>query len=152
MALTTPIWAEDIRKALQGAYDRAEQCARYKFLDGVLSNRAPGFQLFGPDGLNRDLTLERDRLQLLFSRATRIRFKTKVLKISTTPTGAEADVSQSLVVEQVDPHTRGLFTIVLSTRAIDEWKKLPSGWKLISSSVHNQSSSRSGRILETRPK
>lgn len=152
LVLTRPLWAEDIRGALEGAYGRAEQCARYKFLDGMLSNRAPGFQLFGPDGLNRDLTLERERFQLLFSRATQIRFKTQILKIAATPAGAEADVSQSLVVEQVDPQTRSLFTVVFATRAIDEWRKFPSGWKLVSSSVHNQTSTQGGRILEHRAK
>jgi len=148
--VTAPVWAEDIRAALESAYGRAEQCARYKFLDGMLSNRAPGFQLFGPDGLNRDLTLERERFQLLFSRATQIRFKTKILKVAATSAGAEADVSQTLIVEQVDGQTRNLFTLVLSTRAIDEWRRLPTGWRLISSSVHNQTSSRAGRIVEAR--
>lgn len=150
LALSAPLWAEDLRSALERAYGRAEQCARYKFLDGMLANRAPGFQLFGPDGLNRDLTLERDRFQLLFSRATQIRFKTQILQIAATPDGAEADVSQSLIVEQIDEKTRNLFTIVLSTRAIDAWEKLPTGWKLISSSVHNQTSSQAGRIVEPR--
>lgn len=148
LLLVVPIQSEGIRAGLEKAYARAERCARYKFLDGVLGNRAPGFQLFGPDGLNRDLTLERERFQFLFSRATRVRFKTQIMRVSSTPEGAQADVSQSLVVEQIDPQSRSLFTIVLSTRAIDAWKRTPNGWKLTSSSVKNQTSTRAGKLVE----
>ena len=142
---------DQIRANLNSAYARVERCARYKFLDGMLGNRAAGFQLFGPDGLNRDLTLERERFQLLLSRATRVRFKTKILKIMPTAKGAHAEVNQSLVVEQIDMKTKMLFCIVLSTRAIDSWEVTPVGWKLTATSVLNQTSARSGPLRDNSP-
>ena len=142
---------DEIRAHLQAAYARSEHCARYKFLDGMLANRAAGFELFGPDGLGRDLSLERERFQFLLSRATRVRFKTRILKIVPTACGAQAEVNQSLVVEQVEPRTRSLYCQVFSTREIDTWEVTPSGWKLISSTVLNQESSRTGPLKVEKP-
>jgi hypothetical protein len=135
---------DSLRAGLEAAYQRVERCARYKFLDGMLAHRGAGFQLFGPDGLNRDLTLERERFQLLLSRATRVRFKTQILKIKPTSQGGHAEVNQSLVVEQVERESNRLFCLVISTRAIDSWQLTPIGWKLTATSVLNQTTSRTG--------
>lgn len=140
--------APNLRKDLEKAYAHSELCARLKFVDGMLGNRAAGFQLFGPDGLNRDLSLERDRFQLLFSRATRVRFRSEILKIVQTRDGAHVDVSQSLVVEQVDADSRERYTIVFKSRCIDSWRYTPGGLQLMVSSVQNQTSSRGGPLRE----
>ncbi|MFN8614268.1 MAG: hypothetical protein U0931_42445 [Vulcanimicrobiota bacterium] len=148
LLLCAVAWGRDLRQDLENAYREAELCARLKFVDGMLGHRAAGFQLFGPDGLSRDLTLERDRFQVLFSRATRVRFRVQLLKIVPTKGGAHVDANESLVVEQVEPQTRELYTIVLNSRVIDTWEYRAGEIRLVASSVQNQTSQRAGPLRE----
>ncbi len=138
LLLFWPAAAEDVQASLSQAYSRAERAARFKFVEGLLSSRAAGFQLFGPDGSRRDLTLERERFDSLFSNALGVRLHTKIVRVVVIRGGAQAEVDQNLQVEQVERASKRRFTVVLRTRAIDQWVRGPLGWKLLATRVLSQ--------------
>lgn len=133
--------AEPVATSLGRVYTRSSRAARLKYLDGLLAHRAPGFQLFGPSGLSQDLTLEKERFQFLFGRATRVRLHTSVLQVEEKPSETLAVVHQTFTVEQVDDRSRRAYTVVLETDAVDSWRRSRGAWRLHTTYVKKQTSS-----------
>lgn len=146
LCLATARAQPDLRAELNKAYNKATVCARLKYLDGMLSHRAPGFLLFDPEGARCDLGTERDRFRILFASATKVRLQTKVLKIQPIAEGAHVDVSQTLTVEQIEEDSRLPFTLVYQTRCIDTWRRTGNALRLTQTSVQNQAIVRGGPL------
>lgn len=146
--VTAFAWADGVKVELELAYARAERAARFKYVEGLLSNRAAGFQLYGPEGDRRDLTLERQRFESLFSNALRVRFRTRLVRVAAIKNGAQAEVDQALQLEQVDAASGRRYTVILNTRAIDHWRRTPLGWKLAATRVLRQTLSTSGALAK----
>ena len=129
LAIASPCWAQDPRPAIQGRYARAAQGARYKFVDGLLANRAGDFQLFSRSQERMDLSLDRTSFKLLFESALQVRLVTKMERLSVTDSRhVRCWVDQSMEVDRPNPRTRQVDTTCLKVRLIDDWERSDQGW------------------------
>ena len=130
--------APSAKARLEEHYARAGRAASIKFVSGMLKHRAPGFQLYAPDGSPGDLSLERERFQILFASATRVQFRAQISRLEQKQVGLRAHVKQWLAIERVNPENRELFTLVFQSRVVDDWIPYGGDWRLKTSYVLSQ--------------
>ncbi len=139
VCLATP--TDDARTAIQSVYDKMATAARWKFLDGMFSGRAPDFSAAGPNGSMVNLVEERATLTRLLQQSAAVSEKTTIERINLTdPTHATCHV-HDITIFTVDRPDGTTAKLTLDTLSDDHWVKSPdSGWLESFSRVLSQTS------------
>ncbi|MBT9588005.1 hypothetical protein IV102_32010 [bacterium] len=114
----------DPRSDIAAAYGRSSRAMALKYVDGILSIRAPGYQLFDTDGVMRDNSVERSRLAFFLGSGLRVEEDTQILTFQQEGTVARAKVRYQTRLLQKE---RWLH---LETVCQDEWALLGGRWLL----------------------
>lgn len=123
---------------IEAVYHKVAVAARHKFVDGMLSVQAPGFQAFAPDGQRLDLSKQRARYQELLASSVATTMTTEILDCKVRFPDAVCRVQQCLRWEQVDARTNKLVVRKLESEVTDHWRHRAGTWRILASYVTYQ--------------
>jgi hypothetical protein len=133
---------DDARAAIEAVYAKMATAARWKYVDGMMSGRAPDFTATAPNGQTVNLDNERATLARLMTAAITVKETTSVVDLSRVDADHAVcrvhDV-MTLVLDKADnDHPLATQTLTVDTTSEDHWVKTASGWLLSSSHVLTQ--------------
>ena len=145
----------EVKDAIEAAYEKASLAASLHFVDGMLSYRAPGYQVFRIDPLlgsrrEIDLSLERERFRQLFDNALKVQLVSLVGKVTRdNETTAHCSVQHEFLIKRINTVSRRLFTVHFKSSSDDVWVfSRARGWRLSESLVREQSFFTEGQELK----
>ena len=145
--------AESTKQLIQAAYQKAALAAEYKYVDGMLCNRADEFQLLTAQGMLVDLTAERQRFLRFLEPASRVHLETKILGFDSEPKGTAVlcAVYQVMQTQTFDPATGTNKILALKTYSRDYWLRKNGQWQLVRSAVVQQTTGPGEALPATKP-
>ena len=137
------------RERLDKAYARAGLAAEVMYIDGLLANRHPEYQLFSRENQRMDLSLERQRFVELFAGGLRVRFETQILQLKTLPDGsAEVLLDEVMAVEHSDESGGTFYTDQVLWRLVDHWEMWHHQPRIRRSRLYWQLYAKGPRLME----
>ena len=123
-----PSASEDPQKAIQAAYDKAAEAARWKFIEGVFSIRTADFKAYDSKGRLINLGAEAQRLNQLFQRSLSVSERTAIVRFTLIDAGHASCNVNDVIEFEIPRDGASSAKLSLETTSDDVWVKTPQGW------------------------
>ncbi|MHB2016717.1 MAG: hypothetical protein ACYCW6_07195 [Candidatus Xenobia bacterium] len=122
--------ADDAQQAIRAAYDRCQEAAELRFVEGMLSDRTPDFQAQDPRGKPLNLRFERRRLRSMLNRALTVHDSTHIDNFSCSDgKHAMCHIRDDFELLMPAPDNSFLHYTIHSV-CEDNWLLTSEGWRL----------------------